>query len=382
MSGGRALQAIRRGRRTFVILLLVCVALMVVASVLGARALAQAESQAQLAAKGLANAGIASVLEPGDVSSPLSGPKGRDLLARLQRGVLADGTAFRVRIWSPSGDLLFTSDAGDASDAVSSDLDAVYRATDGTGQLGSVRSGDEEVFATFVPLRLGQQGSVGAVEIDQGYEPIAKRAESPWSPLRTIGSIGAIVALALVAVASLPGAGRRTGGFLTPAREIALAKQRAQAGEAMSEAQERAKAAEEGVKEIERRLRDAEIREREAELRATTAETGLVAAQDEIRMLRGRAERVDSAVSADADSLRRLEEAEREVDELRGRLRAADALVAAAPSILDAETTERLESMERALSDRGAALEAAKREAEEAQARAAGELASVRAELA
>ena len=179
MSGGRALQAIRRGRRTFVILLLVCVALMVVASVLGARALAQAESQAQLAAKGLANAGIASVLEPGDVSSPLSGPKGRDLLARLQRGVLADGTAFRVRIWSPSGDLLFTSDAGDASDAVSSDLDAVYRATDGTGQLGSVRSGDEEVFATFVPLRLGQQGSVGAVEIDQGYEPIAKRAESP-----------------------------------------------------------------------------------------------------------------------------------------------------------------------------------------------------------
>ena len=67
MSGGRALQAIRRGRRTFVILLLVCVALMVVASVLGARALAQAESQAQLAAKGLANAGIASVLEPGDV---------------------------------------------------------------------------------------------------------------------------------------------------------------------------------------------------------------------------------------------------------------------------------------------------------------------------
>ena len=37
----------------------------------------------------------------------------------------------------------------------------------------------------------------------------------------------------LVVVASLPGAGSRGGGFLTPDREISLAKQRARTGEAL-----------------------------------------------------------------------------------------------------------------------------------------------------
>ena len=67
MSGGRALNAIRRGRRTFVTLTLVCLALVAGATVFGSRALEQAESQAQVTAKGLANAGVASVLVAEDV---------------------------------------------------------------------------------------------------------------------------------------------------------------------------------------------------------------------------------------------------------------------------------------------------------------------------
>ncbi len=129
MSAGRALNAIRRGRRTFVTLCLVSLGVAVGATYQGARALEEAEVQAQLTAKGLANAGVASVLVPGDVSSTIGGDVARDLLSRLRRGVLADGTAFRVRVWSPSGDLLFSTDAGDAPDAVSSELDSVDAAT-------------------------------------------------------------------------------------------------------------------------------------------------------------------------------------------------------------------------------------------------------------
>src|SRR5688572_28532904 len=135
VSGGRALNAIRRGRRTFVTLFLVCLGIAIGASFQGAGALEEAELQAQITAKGLANAGVASVLEPADVSGTIAGDAARDLLSRLQRGVLVDGTAFRVRVWSPAGDLLFSTDAGDASDAVSADLDAVYAATRGIGRI-------------------------------------------------------------------------------------------------------------------------------------------------------------------------------------------------------------------------------------------------------
>jgi hypothetical protein len=122
----------------------------------------------------------------------------------------------RVRVWSPSGDLLFTTDAGDESDAVSGDLDAVYAATRGSGRIGSIRTDDGQVFATFVPLRLGGDRSLGAVEVDQGYERIAASSASPWSLLRTIAAAAAIVFLLLVVVASLPGAGGRTRGLHNP----------------------------------------------------------------------------------------------------------------------------------------------------------------------
>jgi hypothetical protein len=284
------MNAIRRGRRTSVTLLLLCLAIAAGATFLAARAIEQAEAQAQITAKGLANAGVASVLVPADVTGAIDGDVARDLLSRLQRGVLADGTAFRVRVWSPSGDLLFTTDAGDESDAVSGDLDAVYAATRGSGRIGSIRTDDGQVFATFVPLRLGGDRSLGAVEVDQGYERIAASSASPWSLLRTIAAAAAIVFLLLVVVASLPGAGSRTGGFLTPAREVALAKQRAKADEALIRAEERAKAAEQRAKDIEQRTRDAEDREREAEARATRAETSLEAATTEMERLRERAD--------------------------------------------------------------------------------------------
>jgi hypothetical protein len=360
-----------------VTLMLLCLIVVAGAAFFGSRALEQAESQAQITAKGLANAGVASVIGPADVASSIDGAVARDLLSRLQRGVLSDGTAFRVRVWSPSGDLLFSTDAGDDADAVSTNLDAVDTATRGTGRINSVRTDDGEVFATFVPLRLGQSGSLGAVEVDQGYERIATGAESPWSMVRIVGIAGAAGAASLVVVASLPGAGSRSGGFLTPGREVALAKQRAALDERAIEAEARAAAAEHRAREIEDRSRDGASREREAEERATRAEAALQAADAEMTRLRTVA---DAAAAASAEAAetatRRLEQAEREVDDLRGRLRAADALAAVA-SRPDQESLARVESLELELGRKSEALERAAARADELEHRLAAAIADV-----
>ena len=345
MSGGRALNAIRRGRRTFVTLSLVCLGMAVGATFLGARAIEKAEAQAQITANGLANAGVASVLVPGDVTGAIGGDAARDLLARLQRGVLADGTAFRVRVWSPSGDLLFSTDAGDEPDAVSADLDSVYASTRGSGRIESVRSDDGQEFATFVPLRFGQDRSLGAVEVDQGYERIATSAASVWPLLRILGAAGGGLSLLLAAVTFLPGgSASRTGGFITPGRASTFAKQRAvtdegivrAADERARAAEQRATTAEERAAEIERGARDAEARERDAELRAVQAEAGLEVAHDEMGRLR------TSAVS-EAE----LAAAEQAAEE--GNVRAENALQRAAAAEREVEQVTQLTAEVRAL---------------------------------
>jgi len=366
VSGGRALNAIRRGRRTFATLALVCLALVGGATFLGSRALGQAEAQAQVTANALANAGVASVLAPEDLVGAVGGDTAGDLLSRLQRGVLADGTAFRVRVWSPAGDLLFSTDAADEPDAVSGDLDAVYAATRGGGEIASIRSGDGEEFATFVPLRLGQDRSLGAVEVDQGYERIAMGATSPWPLIRTVGIVVGALALLSFAVASLPGAGSRTGGFLSPGREASTAAQRAKANEEVIRAEERAKAAEEHSKEVEHRIRDAETHERDAEARATRAEAALEVAHGEMSRFRdAAAEALAASEEPDDDTLARIASLELEV-------------ATGAATLVDSERA-RLEASARA-ADLAQALRSAEANADRDR-EVGDQLVSVRAEL-
>ena len=377
MSGGRALNAIRRGRRTFVTLSLVCLGMAVGATFLGARAIEKAEAQAQITANGLANAGVASVLVPGDVTGAIGGDAARDLLARLQRGVLADGTAFRVRVWSPSGDLLFSTDAGDEPDAVSADLDSVYASTRGSGRIESVRSDDGQEFATFVPLRFGQDRSLGAVEVDQGYERIATSAASVWPLLRILGAAGGGLSLLLAAVTFLPGgSASRTGGFITPGRASTFAKQRAvtdegivrAADERARAAEQRATTAEERAAEIERGARDAEARERDAELRAVQAEAGLEVAHDEMGRLRtsavseaelAAAEQAAEEANVRAENaLQRAAAAEREVEQVTQLTAEVRALTASERSRI-AEADTRVSELSARLAEADGRAEAA-----------------------
>jgi chromosome segregation ATPase len=203
--------ALRTRRTTFAVLVVVSAIAFFAVGSFASRALVQSEADAQATAKALAAAGVASVLEPEDLAEPVNGTTGDDLLDRLQRGVLADGTVFRIRIWSPEGDLLFSTDAADPSDALG-DLPSIGTATKGQGRPIS-RVVDNESFETYVPLRLGEDNALGAVQVDQGYAPIAAKAATPWGLLRTVSVAVGAVCLLLVIIATLPIGVARNGGF-------------------------------------------------------------------------------------------------------------------------------------------------------------------------
>ena len=151
MSGGFALVALRTRRTMFVVLVVVAAIAFFAVGSFASRALVQSEADAQATAKALATAGVASVLEPEDVAGPIEGETAEDLLDRLRRGVLADGTVFRMRVWSPEGTLLFSTDAADVADSLG-DLPSIGIATKGGGRPVS-RVVDAEIFETYVPLR-------------------------------------------------------------------------------------------------------------------------------------------------------------------------------------------------------------------------------------
>ena len=261
MSGGFALVALRTRRTMFVVLVVVSAIAFFAVGSFASRALVQSEADAQATAKALATAGVASVLEPEDVTGPIGGETAEDLLDRLRRGVLADGTVFRMRVWSPEGTLLFSTDAADVADSLA-DLPSIGIATKGGGRPVS-RVVDQEIFETYVPLRLRGGDALGAVQVDQGYTPIAEKAASPWSLLRTIAFAVGGICLVLAITATLPIGVARNGGFVAakpsrsakrqfkkdrakrkakvgssgaaPSREVAKAQARAERAEAARE---------------------------------------------------------------------------------------------------------------------------------------------------
>ena len=307
MSSGFAMVALRRRRGTFIVLTVVCVAAFFAVGVFGAKALEQSRIDAQATAKGLATAGVASVLETSDTEAVIDGGQGRDLLDRLQRGVLADGTVFRIRVWSPEGDLLFSTDAADQPGELLGDFPSIAVATTGGGKPVSVLSADGEIYQTYVPLRLGGPDALGAVQVDQGYQPIAQRVASPWSLLRMVAIAGAILFLLLAVVATLPIGVSRDGGFVSAGRRRAA---KAASGDGAGR-----RGATASMKELAR-----------AETRAEDAETKRDELERQIGQLR------TQVSSADENAGRKIAELEAALEEARVGKAVAEAAPADDPA--------------------------------------------------
>ena len=352
MSSGFAMVALRRRRGTFIVLTVACVAAFFAVGVFGAKALEQSRIDAQATAKGLATAGVASVLETSDTEAVIDGGQGRDLLDRLQRGVLADGTVFRIRVWSPEGDLLFSTDAADQPGELLGDFPSIAVATTGGGKPVSVLSADGEIYQTYVPLRLGGPDALGAVQVDQGYQPIAQRVASPWSLLRMVAIAGAILFLLLAIVATLPIGVSRDGGFVSAGRRRAAKAASGDGGgrrgatasmKELARAETRAEDAETKRDELERQIGQLRTQVSSADENAGRKIAELEAALEEARVGKAVAEAAPANDPAAEARVRELEQQAREererADQARSRVHDLEAKVgeleaakAAAPS--------------------------------------------------
>ena len=154
----------------------------------------EAIREERLAAERRSVAYVEDELIPGiqgkDLRSPIAGQDLTELREALDRSIMADPRVTRVRIWSPDGVLLFTTDRGEepgSSAALNDEL--LQRVSEGTTltrwNLSDVGGVDEEgrsLLRTYTPLRAGvvaeidhaEDGTVGPVATSWlGYQILA-----------------------------------------------------------------------------------------------------------------------------------------------------------------------------------------------------------------
>lgn len=237
--------------------------------ILSGSALEDAEADAQQRAQSLAASVLFTDLTPDLISGDILGPDYRDLLIRVQAGILSDDRVVQVRIWKPDGDLIFSTAQRDAIDEfVASGNPSLEQAVAGetvsaiveanVSPRQGLQGADEKLYETYVPLQLLDEASVtGVVQIDQRYEAIEDEATRIWRPIQ----IGLIVPLGAVAVLfgiSLRAPAAEPEGGPKPSRDVRRDERK------LRDAEERATAAERAAREVETRLTEAERRLRDA----------------------------------------------------------------------------------------------------------------------
>ncbi|MBI3648393.1 MAG: hypothetical protein HY240_06565 [Actinobacteria bacterium] len=178
---------------------LVCVAVAAGSVWLQQRALAQGRADAENRAATYADQVVSPPLADRIISGPIEGGAAAELSTALNKEVFATNKAVEViRIWSPTGDLLFSSDDGDKLGPNKlADQSAIRAAVKGDGKVTS--SVARDVLSSYVWLRVGGK-TVGAVEVDTNQTMIEAAARQPWTMVRTVaaGLAGFFLLLTLV----------------------------------------------------------------------------------------------------------------------------------------------------------------------------------------
>jgi hypothetical protein len=330
-----------------VLLLLVVLAgaLLAMAIVQRDRALQKEYDDAQRRAELYAATVFRNTLGPGDVATPLEGSRRESLFAEVQAYVLTDPTIARVRLWSPDGTQLFSTDRADNPGDTSQDPLIASAAG------GSVQSRLAEealsppptvegrrrlapLFQTFAPLRVrGSANVVGAVEVEQTAAELENRADDPWWLVQA-GASGAAVLLALIALISVARGMRRPA---PPKRD--------RAKDQPSRRKRRDAGWGEGDSDLRERLEQATARAKEAEAAAQSFAASLQQVSNRLESVESQSS--DERVAELKESLRRSEAeramlragrpetlVEAEVRELRGQLRESQALAKAAEALV------------------------------------------------
>ena len=191
----------------------VFVALTLLAAGYGRTMLADETAQAQARAVGYTQTVLFGALDADLLAEEIRGPQYRDLIIEVTGGIMTDEGVARVRIWSPDGTLLFSTESLEQigttaenrapidlgmQDKVSSQLSEATVA----GKPGLTGT-TEQLYQTFVPIHVRERTAVlGVAEIDRRYAAIVDAAEQPWRRLRA-GLAGAALVCALLFLLSL-----------------------------------------------------------------------------------------------------------------------------------------------------------------------------------
>jgi hypothetical protein len=191
----------------------VFVALTLLATRYGRTALADETAQAQDRAVGYTQTVLFGALDADLLAEEIRGPQYRDLIIEVTGGIMTDEGVARVRIWSPDGTLLFSTESLEQigttaenrapidlgmQDQVSSQLSEATVA----GKPGLAGT-TEQLYQTFVPIHVRERTTVlGVAEIDRRYAAVVDAAEQPWRRLQA-GLAGAALVCALLFLLSL-----------------------------------------------------------------------------------------------------------------------------------------------------------------------------------
>ena len=208
------------GRLAMVGLIVLCAGGVGASFLLESRALDQAERDAVARASSYVDEAVAPVIGRSS-TGPLSTFEVDALHTRVER--IGDDGVVRVRLWSPSGTLLFSTDRGETSDLQAPG--EVPLAADGSLERTIFEESDRMILATFVPTPAGEDPTVVA-QVDQSYQPIASAVKDSWGTVR-MGAGGAaafFLAMLLLSFArrsrvkAAPVGGFGTAGSARPAR--------------------------------------------------------------------------------------------------------------------------------------------------------------------
>lgn len=156
----------------------------------------EAEAQAQARAESLSGSFIEEELSPDLLARDITGAASRHLTVLVQAVSRSDDRFTTVRIWRLDGALIYSTAQGDDTSVIAADDRWIGQALDGQtvsvlSSAGTYHDGlqrpDEELFQTFVPITLSDDGTVdGVVQIDQRYSSIHDQASRIWRPLQLV----------------------------------------------------------------------------------------------------------------------------------------------------------------------------------------------------
>jgi chromosome segregation ATPase len=314
------------------------------------------ERAAQVRAQSDVGSVLFDALTPELVGQPILGADRRSVALATQP-IFADDRVARVRIWGPDGTLVYSSDVRDRVGDVVAQNDPHLAAAEKGQTLSSIArttvappgrpASEEELYQTFVPLRLfNQLGVSGVVEIDQPYSAIQNAANRIWRPAQIAMGAALLATLGLFVlarrVAPTPAEATESGFGTTLARPVPPGTSTTRASQAaavadpgvadrLREAEHRATAAERAAREAEERARAAEQRSVELQAQhsaAAGARERLAAEAKAAGATRAalEAELQRASASADVDQSKAREAETRTAEELQAAVAELDEL--------------------------------------------------------